>query len=183
MTPLPTERLRLREASPDDAPFVLRLINEPGWHRFINDPGVRTLEQARQWMEGRLLKSYRELGFGFWLVERRSNPDSQKGYIRGVLEGLWGVYLLIATGENSDRNAPGVARRLMVAEGQGYASEAARACIAHARDGLGWTELLAITSPDNPRSAALLRKLGFADRGLKDVEGYNGPSRLWHLEL
>ncbi len=51
----------------------------------------------------------------FWLVERRSNPDSQKGYIRGVLEGLWGVYLLIATGENSDRNAPGVARRLMVA--------------------------------------------------------------------
>ncbi len=169
MTPLPTERLRLREASPDDAPFVLRLINEPGWHRFINDPGVRTLEQARQWMEGRLLKSYRELGFGFWLVERHSDAE---------LLGLCGLF------RRPVLDGPDLGYALLAEhEGQGYASEAARACIAHARDGLGWTELLAITSPDNPRSAALLRKLGFADRGLKDVEGYTGPSRLWHLEL
>ena len=169
MTPLPTERLRLREANPDDAPFVLRLLNEPGWHQYISDPGVRTLEQANQWMEGRLLKSYRELGFGFWLVERRSDAE---------LLGLCGLF------RRPVLDGPDLGYALLAEhEGQGYASEAARACIAHARDGLGWTELLAITSPDNPRSAALLRKLGFADRGLKDVEGYNGPARLWHLEL
>lgn len=169
MTPLPTERLRLREASPDDAPFVLRLLNEPGWHQYISDPGVRTLEQARQWMEGRLLKAYRELGFGFWLVERRSDA---------LLLGLCGLF------RRPVLDGPDLGYALLAEhEGQGYAGEAARACIAHARDGLGWSELLAITSPDNPRSAALLRKLGFADRGLKDVEGYTGPSRLWHLEL
>ena len=31
-----------------------------------------------------------------WLVERRGNPYFQRGYVRGVLEGRWGVMLIIA---------------------------------------------------------------------------------------
>lgn len=50
-----------------------------------------------------------------WLVERRDNPRFQKGYVRGVLEGLWGVTLIIATGEHGDRDTPGVVKRLTVA--------------------------------------------------------------------
>src|SRR5262249_922774 len=37
-----------------------------------------------------------------WLVERRTNPHFQRGYGRGVLEGLWGVILIVATGEYGD---------------------------------------------------------------------------------
>jgi polar amino acid transport system substrate-binding protein len=50
-----------------------------------------------------------------WLVERRHNPHFQRGYLPGVLEGLWGVMLIIATGEHGDRDAPGWLKRLTVA--------------------------------------------------------------------
>lgn len=166
---LRTQRLRLREATPDDAPFLLRLINEPGWHRYINDPGVRTLEQTAAWMEGRLLKSYRENGFGFWLVERLDD---------GLLVGLCGLFRRAAL-EGPDLGYALLAEH----EGQGYAREAAAGCILHAREVLGWTELLAITSPENPRSHALLRKLGFVDGELRQLEGYTEPSRIWRLAL
>lgn len=50
-----------------------------------------------------------------WFVERRSNLQFQKGYVRGVLEGLWGVILIIATGEHGDRDTPNFVKRLAVA--------------------------------------------------------------------
>ena len=50
-----------------------------------------------------------------WLVERRGNPSFQKGYLRGIGEGLWGVMLIIATGEHGDREASSRVKRLIVA--------------------------------------------------------------------
>jgi RimJ/RimL family protein N-acetyltransferase len=169
MSILSTDRLLLREASAADAPFLLRLINEPGWHRYINDPGVRTLEQTLVWMEGRLLKSYREQGFGFWLIERRAD---------GVLLGLCGLF------RRPVLEGPDLGYALLAEhEGRGYALEAAEGCIHHARQVLGWPQLLAITSPENPKSHALLRKLGFIDGELRQLEGYAEPSRVWRLSL
>jgi polar amino acid transport system substrate-binding protein len=49
-----------------------------------------------------------------WIVERRSSQHFQKGYLRGVGEGLWGVALIVATGEHGDRETPRVAKRLIV---------------------------------------------------------------------
>ena len=49
-----------------------------------------------------------------WLVERRGNPFFQRGYVRGVLEGLWGVMLIIATGEHGERENNGALKRLTV---------------------------------------------------------------------
>jgi ABC-type amino acid transport substrate-binding protein len=49
-----------------------------------------------------------------WLVERRGNPSFQRGYVRGVLEGLWGVMLIIATGEHGERENNGAVKRLTV---------------------------------------------------------------------
>lgn len=49
-----------------------------------------------------------------WLVERRGNPYFQRGYLRGVLEGLWGVMLIIATGEHGERENNGAVKRLTV---------------------------------------------------------------------
>ncbi len=37
-----------------------------------------------------------------WLVERGHNPDFPHGYFRGVAEGLWWLYMVIATGEYPD---------------------------------------------------------------------------------
>lgn len=166
---LDTERLSLREFTPLDAPFLLRLVNEPGWLRHINDPGVRTLDDALAWAEGRLLKAYRELGHGFWAVERRED---------GVLVGLCGLFKRPALPE------PDLGYALLAEhEGRGYALEAARGCVAHARDVLGWPTLMAITALDNAPSVALLDKLGFVEQGQEQLEGYDGPSRVFRLVL
>lgn len=164
-----TERLSLREFTPQDAAFLLRLVNEPGWIRNINDPGVRTLDDALAWAEGRLFKAYRELGLGFWAVQRRED---------GVLVGMCGLFKRAALPE------PDLGYALLAEhEGRGYALEAARGCVAHAREVLGWPTLMAITALDNPKSVALLAKLGFVEQGQEQLEGYDGPSRVFRLML
>lgn len=166
---LSTERLSLREFTPLDAPFLLRLVNEPGWIRNINDPGVRTTEEALTWAEGRLFKAYRELGHGFWAVQRRED---------GVLVGMCGLFKRAALPE------PDLGYALLAEhEGRGYALEAARGCVRHARDVLGWQTLMAITAVDNPPSVALLGKLGFVEQAQQLLEGYSGPSRVFRLAL
>lgn len=166
---LDTERLALREFTPQDAPFLLRLVNEPGWIRNINDPGVRTEAEALAWAEGRLLKAYRELGHGFWAMQRRDD---------GVLVGMCGLFKRPALPE------PDLGYALLAEhEGRGYALEAARGCVAHAREVLGWRTLMAITALDNPRSVGLLTRLGFVEQGQEQLEGYNEPSRVFRLGL
>jgi polar amino acid transport system substrate-binding protein len=49
------------------------------------------------------------------IEERRNNPDFPKGYLRGLSEALWGVMLIVATGEHGDRDTPNSVKRLMVA--------------------------------------------------------------------
>jgi ribosomal-protein-alanine N-acetyltransferase len=166
---LSTPRLSLREFTPLDAPFLLRLVNEPGWIRNINDPGVRTVDDAVTWAEGRLFKAYRELGHGFWAVQRRED---------GVLVGMCGLFKRAALPE------PDLGYALLAEhEGRGYALEAARGCVAHAREVLGWSTLMAITAVDNPKSVALLAKLGFVEQGQEQLEGYDEPSRVFRLAL
>ena len=65
-----TERLTRRHASSEDADFVLRLLNEPSFLRYIGDRGVRTLDDARRYIADRLIDSYERNGFGLWVVER-----------------------------------------------------------------------------------------------------------------
>lgn len=166
---LSTERLSLREFTPLDAPFLLRLVNEPGWIRNINDPGVRSVDDALTWAEGRLFKAYRDLGHGFWAVQRRTD---------GALVGMCGLFKRDALPE------PDLGYALLAEhEGQGYALEAARGCVAHAREVLGWRTLMAITALDNPPSVALLAKLGFVEQGQEQLAGYDGPSRVFRLSL
>jgi RimJ/RimL family protein N-acetyltransferase len=44
---LETERLSLRHLADEDAAFVLELVNDPDWLRFIGDRGVRSPDDAR----------------------------------------------------------------------------------------------------------------------------------------
>jgi len=50
-----------------------------------------------------------------WIEERRNNPNFPKGYLQGISEALWGVMLIIATGEHGDRDAPNIIKRLIIA--------------------------------------------------------------------
>lgn len=144
---LETERLALREMTADDAPFVLRLVNEPSWLRFIGDRGVRTIADAEGYVAKGPAVSYAQHGFGLWLVARKAD---------GTPLGLCGL-LQRDTLEHPDLGFA----FLPEFGGQGYAHEAAAATLAHGRRALGLKRVLAITAPDNARSIHLLGKLGF----------------------
>ena len=46
-----TKRLVLRRQTVKDDEFILDLMNDPEWIRYIGDRGVRTLDEARTYIE------------------------------------------------------------------------------------------------------------------------------------
>ncbi|QSX31385.1 GNAT family N-acetyltransferase [Shewanella cyperi] len=145
MEPIITERLRLRELTAADAAFMLELLNTQGFITNIGDRGVRTLEQARQYLMDGPIASYAQNGFGLWLMERS---------LDGMALGLCGL-IRRDTLPHVD-----IGYALLPAfEGQGYAFEAARAAMAFAVE-QGIHPVVAIVNPDNQASIQLLLKLG-----------------------
>lgn len=140
-----TSRLDLRELNFSDADFILELLNEAGFIRFIGDKGVRTLADARDYILQGPMDSYARNGFGLYaaclrdgtrigicgLVKREGLSDPDVGF--AFLSRYWS---------------------------SGYAVESAAAVLAHARDSLRITRVVAITSPDNWSSIAVLEKIG-----------------------
>lgn len=69
MIVLETERLILRYQKIEDAAFILELLNDPSWIQYIGDRGVRTIDDARDYILKGALDMYARLGFGFYLTE------------------------------------------------------------------------------------------------------------------
>jgi RimJ/RimL family protein N-acetyltransferase len=147
MKVLETDRLVLRRFSTDDAAFVLELLNEPAWLRFIGDKGVRTLEDARQYLLNGPMAMYERSGFGLYRVERKED---------GVPMGMCGL-LKRDTLKDVDIGFAFLPRFW----GKGYAREAAAAVLALGKASLGLERIVAITNPDNDSSIRLLESLGF----------------------
>ena len=70
---LETERLVLREVTGGDAEFVLDLLNQYSFKKYIGDRGVRTLDDARAYIDTRFTESYRKHGFGLYLIELKAD--------------------------------------------------------------------------------------------------------------
>ena len=142
-----TARLTLREIDGGDAPFILTLVNDAAWLRFIGDKNVRTESDARRYIEAGPATMYAQRGFGLWLAERSEDgvPIGMCGLIKR--DALPDVDLGFAF--------------LPAYRGNGYAFEAAQAAIDFAWDRLGLARIVAITAPDNDDSVRLLERLGF----------------------
>jgi RimJ/RimL family protein N-acetyltransferase len=143
-----TDRLVLRRLTIEDAPFILGLLNDPDWLRFIGDKGVRTLDDARDYIRTGPIESYARHGFGLFLVSLRSD---------GTAIGLCGL-LKRDVLEDVD---VGYAY-LPQFRGRGFAREAAAGVLRFAKDTVGLTRVAAITNPDNERSIRVLEKLDLA---------------------
>ncbi len=146
-----TQRLRLRRMQEADAPFILELLNEPLFHRFIGDKGVRNLEDACNYMRTGPMASYAEHGFGLFLVERK---------VDAVPVGMCGL-LKRASMEDVEIGFAFLARF----SGQGFATEAGQTVMRLARDEFGLKRVAAIADIDNDASANVLRKIGLKLRG------------------
>ena len=141
-----TERLRVRHFSPDDAPLVLELLNDPLWIRFIGDRNVHSLDAARSYLD-KPIRSYAEHGYGLYHVARKDDGEAL---------GMCGLV--------KRDNLPDADIGFAFLErfrGHGYALEAARGTLAHARGALRLKRIIAVVTPANTRSASLLQKLGF----------------------
>jgi RimJ/RimL family protein N-acetyltransferase len=148
VVPIQTERLTLRHIALGDAEFVVALLNDEAFRRYIGDRGVRDVESARDYIRKGPLASYRRNGFGLYLVVLTDTgvPIGMCGLVKR--EGLDDVDLGFAF--------------MPQYRSRGYAIEAAAAVMKHARDDIGLERVVAITSPDNERSGRVLGKLGFA---------------------
>jgi RimJ/RimL family protein N-acetyltransferase len=150
-----TRRLELRPLADGDAAFIVELLNDADFLRFIGDRGVRSVEDARRYIETGPQASYAKHGHGLDLVTERGT--GRRAGICGILRR-----------ETLDEPDLGFAF-LPAFRGRGFALEAAEAALEDARDRLRLPRVLAIASPDNHRSIALLTKLGFIERGLERV--------------
>ena len=70
-----TPRLALHRLTTDDADFILELLNEPSFLRYIGDKGVRTREDACQYILAGPMASYDRFGFGLYRVERKDSGE------------------------------------------------------------------------------------------------------------
>jgi RimJ/RimL family protein N-acetyltransferase len=169
MTVCTTPRLSLRHFTPDDAGFVLRLLNDPAFLRYIGDKGVRDRESALRYLHEGPLASYARHGFGLFLVASRDDD---------VAIGMCGLL-------KRDYLADVDLGYAFLPEhvGHGYALEAASAAVDLARTQFGLPRLLAITDRDNAASIRLLRKLGFAYSGDIGLNADGPELNLFALDL
>lgn len=146
-----TARLILRPVTLADAPFILRLVTQASWLQFIGDKGVHDVASAERYLLEGPMAMQAQYGFALQLVALRDGdtPIGLCGLIKrdSLPDPDLGFALL-------DEHA-----------GRGYAFEAASAIMDFAKGTLGLTRVLAIATPDNERSAALLGKLGFRAEG------------------
>lgn len=155
---LETERLRLRWLNADDAPFVLELLNDPDWLRYIGDRGVRNLEDARTYISEGPVAMYEQHGCGLYAVDHKE---------AGTTVGLCGVLRreILDDPDLGFAFLPGY-------RGRGYAHESAVAVMGYARSVLGMRRIVAVVSPGNDDSVKLLEKLGMQfEKELKLKDG------------
>ena len=164
-----TDRLRLRRLTLDDAPFILKLVNEPSWLEFIGDKGVKSEDDARGYLARGPIDMYSRRGFGLYLTELKEGaiPIGMCGLIKR--ESLADVDIGFAF--------------LPEFWGQGYAYESALAVIAHAKRDFSMTRLVAITSPGNGKSIRLLGRLGMTVEESMELSGDGGKTLLYARSL
>lgn len=166
-TVLCTTRLSLRWLVESDAAFMLDVWNDPAFVRFVGDRKIRTVAQAEQAIREGAIDTYRQYGYGPFLVTLAAT---------GQPIGLCGLF------RRSYLSHPDLGFALLPAfRSSGYAREAAVATIEYARDVLHLGRISAIVSPCNQRSVALLGKLGFRQERDMRIPGEGKDVSLYSL--
>lgn len=141
-----TSRLKLRYMDSNDAEFILGLLNDPAFIRYIGDKQVRDLDAAKVYILEGPVASYQKFGYGLYMIELLES---------GTPIGICGLIKR----DFLDHTDLGFA---LMPEycANGYAFESSRASLKLAREQFQMTKIVAFTATDNHRSIQLLEKLG-----------------------
>ncbi|QMU31192.1 GNAT family N-acetyltransferase [Adhaeribacter radiodurans] len=156
---LQTERLRIELADLNDKKFFFNLLNSPHWKEYIGDRGIKTEQDAENYIKNSLIKNYTDKGYGLYkMVEKASHlPIGICGFIKR--DYLDSVDIGFAV--------------LPEFEGKGYTYEAAKAVLEYGKTQLGLTTVYGITTPNNQASRHLLEKLGLQFIAKRTAPGQN----------
>ncbi len=143
---LSTERLVISKITLNEASFIRELMNDKDWIQNIGDRGVRTLEDAENYIKEKFFTSYDKYGYGFYVIKLKSTKES-----------IGTVGLIDRDGIDGVEIGYGM---LPAFRKKGYALEAAQAIFDHARNTFHINKIVAIVNPNNKASIQLLEKLG-----------------------
>ena len=145
MSVLETPRLRLRRMTRDDADNLLGIFADPEAMRFY--PATKDRRETEAWID-RNLRSYEEHGIGLWIVEAKETGRfvGQCGLTMQEVEGAW---------------EPEIGY-LFLREywGQGYATEAAAACLDYGFTQRGYERITCLAGVPNLPSRRVAERLG-----------------------
>lgn len=143
---LKTERTYLRKVTIKDAQFIIDLVNSHTWLKYIGDRNINNEESARAYINNSLIKSYKNNGYGLYIICLLENnkPIGTSGFVkRDYLE------------------HPDVGFAVLPEyEGQGLIKEVTEEVMRYGKENLGFSTVYAITTDENMRSKTLLNKLG-----------------------
>ncbi|WP_375558963.1 GNAT family N-acetyltransferase [Bernardetia sp. OM2101] len=154
---LETERLLIEEANLNDASFFLELLNSPNWLEFIGDRNIKSLEDARKYVQESLIDNYTKNDFGFYKMSLKKSNEAI-----GAVGFLKRDYL----------DFPDIGYAILPNyEGKGYVSEAAQAVFEYGKNKLHLKEIVAFTTEENLASQKILLKIGLHFIDKRSVEG------------
>lgn len=162
-----TPRLCLRALRLSDAPFILKLLNDPDCIRFIGDRNVHSIADAEKYLLDGPLNMYEQEQMGLLLVSTCSSNEPIG--MCGLLKRDYLTHPDIGFAYLPDFR------------GLGYAYESAKAVLDFARSEKRIMQISAIVSPDNTLSIALLTKLGLQSSADLDLPDLGGPTKLYEL--
>ena len=157
-----TERLALCPVTAADHPALLAHWTLPDVRRFLFDGEALSAAEVSRTIE-ESVRDFAAGGYGIWLIREHRRADAARPELAGTV----GLRPLDDTGlEIFYSLAPG-------SWGRGYATEAARAVLAHALGTLGLPEVLAEVDEGNTASVAVVKRLGMVPYAV--VPGKLGP--------
>ncbi|WP_221585897.1 GNAT family N-acetyltransferase [Microbacterium sp. G2-8] len=143
-TPHDTARLSFREMTIEDLDAMAALLGDPRVMEFY--PAPKSRDEAAEWIR-RMQERYAEHGFGLWIIE--------------MLDGTFVGDCGLTWQKTNGRDVLEVGYHVRPEhQGQGLATEAARACLEEARRRFAPTELTAIIHPENAASRGVAENLG-----------------------
>lgn len=158
-----TERLIIREFTFSDVDFIIRLLNEESFIRYIADKNVRTHADAVNYLTNGPILSYQKYGYGLNMVQLKGEETPI---------GMCGL-LKRAELQHPDLGYAFIPEFC----GKGYAIEAAKSVLNEGITTHGLKMVLAVTALDNINSNRLLENVGFSLKG--DVELYDSTNNLY----
>ena len=154
---LETERLLLREFQPGDADALMKVLGDPVTMQYYPAPMDRS--EVEVWI-ARNRKRYAHDGFGLWAMVLKQSEE---------VFGDCGCVLQEVEGKKEVEVGYHVRRDLW---GQGYGTEAAKACMEYAFSNFGANRVISMIRPQNMQSRRVAEKNGMRCERVTFWRGY-----------